>query len=158
MLIQVLPSVLDLHYDCLLFSAMFLTAFFALLRVGEFCLSDTGRQNLLTWDQLIFTRTNDKTTSAVLHMSHFKHSLGRPTFVPLVRQHSSHLCPIRALLRYRRQSQFKSGPLFHDIMGRPITCAHFRSVLRACVLRCRLDPALYTGHSLRIGGATQAYL
>ena len=44
-LITALPSVVSSKYECILFSAMFFTAFFALLRVGEFCLSSTGHQN-----------------------------------------------------------------------------------------------------------------
>ena len=44
-LITALPSVVSSKYECILFSAMFFTAFFAILRVGEFCLSSTSHQN-----------------------------------------------------------------------------------------------------------------
>lgn len=157
-LINTLPQVAESEYACILFKAMILTAFFALLRVGEFCLSRTGRANLLTWDQVTFHRNNNKVTSALITMYHYKHSTGRPALIPLARQCPRHLCPIRALLRYRKKSPLQSGPLFHDQRGLPIPASQFRTVLKDCVIRSHLDPALYTGHSLRIGGATLAHL
>ena len=150
-LITALPSVVSSKYKCILFSVMFLTAFFALLRVGEFRLSSTGHQNMLTWYQLTFQHVDSKISSALLKISHYKHSHGQQAFIPLARQ------TVLALLRYRKRSPFKSGPLFHARSGNPISCTHFRTVLRECVIRSHLDPSSYTGHSLRIGGATQAH-
>jgi len=149
--------VVSSKYECILFSAMFLTAFFALLRVGEFCLSSTGHQNMITWDQLTFQHVDSKISSALLNISHYKHSQGQHAFIPLARQTESAVCPVHALLRYRKRSPFKSGPLFHARSGNPISCTHFRTVLRECVIRSHLDPSSYTGHSLRIGGVTQAH-
>lgn len=157
-MIHALPTILSSRYDCILFKAMLLTAFFALLRVGEYCFSSSGHQNLITWDQLTFSHTDQKVSSATLLMVHYKHSQGHPTSIPIARQTRSVLCPVRALLRYCKHSPFKSGPLFHDVLGNPITCTYFRSILRSCAQHIHLDPSLYTSHSLRIGGATHAHV
>lgn len=140
------------------FKAMLLLSFFGLFRVGEISLSRTGGNNVILRQGIRchFSGTMVDTISIVLQ--NYKHSKGQSATVPIARQALSSICPVRALLRYLQMASPSTGPLFRHPTGRPVSASEFTQVLRSCVLACQLDPTHYTPHSLRIGGATYAFL
>ncbi|KAK3276122.1 hypothetical protein CYMTET_15788 [Cymbomonas tetramitiformis] len=74
----------------------------------------------------------------------------------------SPICVVRALWRIGQLPNLgPDGPLFctEDAKGRlkPLTHSVFVAVFRKLAARAGLDPAAYTGHSFRRGGATAAF-
>ena len=64
---------------------------------------------------------------------------------------------LRTWLQRRRAAGISdSRPLFCHANGAPITTAEVRSMVKATMAAAGRDPALFGGHSLRIGGATAA--
>jgi hypothetical protein len=64
---------------------------------------------------------------------------------------------LRCWLRRRRAAGIAdSRPLFCHADGRSITTAEVRAMVKAVMRAAGRDPALFGGHSLRIGGATAA--
>ncbi|XP_052769877.1 uncharacterized protein LOC128209737 isoform X2 [Mya arenaria] len=155
-LLTALKHVVSDHFTRTLLRAMFLLAFFGLFRVGEIAYSPKGSQNLVKREDVSFQCCNSMVSSFSIILKQYKHSQGRPSAVPFSRQPTRHLCPVHSLLRYLSLTSHTSGPLFVLRTGLPITTTYFRSILRACVLACHLDPQTYTAHSFRIGGATLA--
>lgn len=73
---------------------------------------------------------------------------------------SSLCCPVNSLARFlevrRKHGAKPSDPLFVDRDMSPVTRAVFLQWLSTVIARVGLNPASYSGHSLRIGAATSA--
>jgi integrase len=84
---------------------------------------------------------------------------GRRIGVPLGR---GRWCPVEAMNQWLGCSQIKDGPIFRRvdrhsrILAEPMSAAAISMVLKERVLMIGLDPAQYSGHSLRAGLATSA--
>ena len=81
--------------------------------------------------------------------------------IPLPHISKSPFCPSSALLICMRMVTVTSAhyPLFcypSPSGPKPITHAVFTSYLRQCLKKLGIDPSLYSGHSLRRGGASYA--
>jgi hypothetical protein len=64
---------------------------------------------------------------------------------------------LRTWLRRRRAAGIaEARPLFCHATGAPITTAEVRAMVKAVMAAAGRDPAIFGGHSLRIGGATAA--
>lgn len=136
---------------------MFLTAFYALLRLGEISTTKTGANNVVKLDNVTFSYEASHLKSATIVLEHFKHSRGKAAKIVLNRSDANSLCPVRTLFKYIRTLTKQKGPLFRFQSGCPVTSSFFRRMLKSCVEECQLDPSKYTTHSFRIGGATLAY-
>ena len=156
-LITALQSTVDTIYLRTVFKAMFLTAFYGLFRVGELSISRPAPDNVITFEAVSYVPSGHKIKEILISMDRYKHSQGHKVAVPLRRQSSKTLCPVRSLVRYMQLAPNNSGALFQDEQGHAIQASQFRTVLRACVVACGLDPLVFTGHSFRIGGATLAF-
>ena len=157
-IVKALPDIGTDPYLLIMYTAMILTAFFGLLRVGEITVSTHGHQNIIRKDAIKLGYQGNHVSTINIYMSSYKHSQGHPASIPLCRQLLKSICPVRALIRYLKSSSCPSGHLFHHKSGQTVSSSEFREVLRSCVSACGLDPSCYTCHSLRIGGATHAYL
>lgn len=133
-------------YDEVALRAMFLLAFHAFLRVGEFCSSHHSLQ----------------LSDVALHSNHisitfrsFKFSQGRcPTvFVPV---RDLDLCPVRALQAYLIRRVSGGSLLFLDESRRPYSTSSFRKLLRLIVSSVGLRDAGITPHSFHVGAAMTA--
>ena len=144
-------------YTYRLLKAMFLTAFFGLLRAGEIARSVKSPINVIQRRDIEFAIEDSKVTSITLKMRNFKHSNGRIARIPLGRQSTSNICPVRALLRYLKITPVSMSQLFCLEDGKPVTTSFLGCALKSCILACNLNSEQYTTHSLRIGGATHAY-
>ena len=136
-------------YVCSLLRAMFTTAFFGLLRVGEMT-SDSSNQVSLHLHQLSF-----HTHHAVLTIHKFKHNASNnPFHIVLKRQNDLDLCPLQALRLYIASRGSAKGPLFCFQNLHPVSRNFFISKLNYILKLCGLSPLLYKSHSFRIGAAS----
>ena len=135
------------YYEKVLFNCMYLTAFFAFLRIGE--LAGTG-PHVLTIDQVVCNFPSNVT----IKFNSFKHHQGRP--ISLVIKPSSPMCPVQAMQKYLELRGSTPGPLF-VYPGQPVlsrTC--FVQRLKSSLIWVGFDPASFKSHSFRIGAATEA--
>ena len=144
------------QYDCFLYRAMFLTAFFALLRVGEMTLTEYGSHNIILFENVVFNSRKSKLSSVYITLYNYKHSNGSRSTLKLRTSKQTHLCPVSALFAYVGRRGQHLGPLFITSKKLPIHSKHFGYIFRQCIEMLGLDPSLYTPHSLVIGGATLA--
>lgn len=71
-------------------------------------------------------------------------------------KNSSPTCPYRWLREHfdNAPRQFTFAPLFQSTTGSPISYDQLNSSIKLLAAKAGLDPTLFAGHSLRIGGAT----
>ena len=88
---------------------------------------------------------------------------GRGMQKGIVRGSHPDTCPVRALQAWLRAAGITSGPVFRQIRkggktisAEPITPQSVALVVKAACQAAKLDPAKYSGHSLRAGLVTQA--
>jgi integrase len=87
---------------------------------------------------------------------------GREVAIP----HGAHpdTCPVRAYRAWVEAAGLREGPVFREvdrhgrIAAKPLHKDSIGSIVKRAASRIGLDPAVYAGHSLRAGLATQAYL
>ena len=155
-LIQALPQHCTDWHTYLVFKAMFLVAFFGLLRVSEIAVTTSSPEHALLRQNVKVQLLGSKPQFIVLHLTSYKHSNGNVATVPLQCNALKSMCPVKSLYKIYNWSTAQ-GPIFRYACLRPITATCFRTMLRKCVVSCNLDPFRYTAHSLRIGGATFAH-
>lgn len=144
-------------FEQLAYRAMFLTSFFALLRVGEMAWTLQGSSNLLQFQDVKLMCINNIATQITLNMKHHKHSKGAPLPITLYRSSDTEICPVAALSDYLNVRGSKPGPLFISEASLPIQSSQFARTLNECVRTIGLSPEQYTSHSFRIGGASYAH-
>ena len=153
-IIQAVHSLSSSRYRAYLLSAMFTTAFFAFLRIGEI----TAGARSASFIQLgQVTRMLDSSSSTVgfkIKFNDFKHSYNRPSVHTLSRR--SDICPVQYLVDYISFRGLSDGPLFCTIDGLPIQRKLFDKILASVLHHCGLDSTKYKGHSFRTGAATFA--
>lgn len=146
------------HDKLVLWSAM-TTAHFGFLRCAEFTVANPllfdVRVNLCVADVAI---TNGEYMNIVLKRSKtdpFKK--GITVTIGCTGQDVCAVCTMKSLLiwHYERKSD-PSTPLFLMADHLPLTRSRFISHIRWCLARVGVDPSQYSGHSMRIGGATTA--
>ena len=144
------------HYDKLLYKAMFLTAFFALLRVGEIASTILGSRNIILYQNVKFNLNKSRLSSVYITLHSYKHSQEHSSTLELKASHTA-LCPVSALWDFTEVRGNLMGPLFLTSQQMPISSIQFSSILRNCIVSLGLNPNLYTPHSLRIGGCCLGY-
>lgn len=138
------------EYDLILFRSMILTAFFALLRVGEMTVTSFGAHNVIS----VYENNHLKGAFLILHS--YKHSDGITAKLHLKKGSNRVIDPVRALYKYLKIRPRTSGPLFINSLGLPISSKTFATIFALTVQYSGLDSRFITPHSLRIGGATLA--
>ena len=134
------------HYSRLLFRSMYVIAFFAFLRVGEF----TGSSpNVLLFDQIILNSNNFS-----IVFKNFKHHKGNP--ITMIIQPSTFPCPVKTLKEYLVLRGSFPGPLFCYPQSKAITRECFSHHLNLSLTWAGLSDQHYKSHSFRIGAATHA--
>ena len=152
-----LPQVVGTPFEVKLYKAMFLLAFFALLRVGEMATTKYGKANILQLHNIEILWANALVKGIRIHMQHHKHSKSVPTPLEIQTGKDIHICPVQALYNYMSIRGGKAGPLFLNEQKCPVSAAHFTATLHNCVKVISLDTNRYTPHSFRIGGASFAH-
>ncbi|CAH1796353.1 unnamed protein product [Owenia fusiformis] len=133
------------EYRLKLFKAMFLLAFHAMLRIGEFC--GEGPHNLKINNVTQFTDKNIN-----IRFNSFKHSM-QPCTIQINKKEVVN-CPIQAMKDYLKVRGWGDGPLFH-IDGEAVPIFLFRTVLNQALEKAGRTKEKIRAHSFRIGGATQ---
>ena len=138
----------------LLFSTMFLTAFYGFFCIGELA-AKSVRSSVVQYDNLRLLTSAGKIHSAKITIRQFKHNTSnRPFDILITGDDSSPFCPVASLLQYCKLRGDKPGPLFCHPDNRAISVNQFNSELRRCLAFCGLDPQRYK--SFRIGAACLA--
>ena len=142
-------------YRTTMLRCMFLIAFHAFARIGEITVSH-GQNNVLHFKDVKLT-VQSAVQTLLVTFRNFKHNnLGRPFTIILKNQPDINFCPVRAFISYASLRGNKEGPLFLDQNKSPVNRSQFTGWLKAALSYCGLDPAMFKGHSFRIGAATHA--
>lgn len=145
-------------YQRLLYTAMFLTAFYGFFRLGELASKNTRTASLVVqYDQLTFLLENNRPVTAKISISHYKHSLAKRPFDILINRESSQpFCPVDFLLQFCASRGHVPGPLFCMPDLSPISVSVFNRQLNTSLSFCGLDTSRYKPHGFRIGAASHA--
>lgn len=139
----------------LLFSAMFVLAFRAFLRVGEMTVSSTSvpNQNLLQLSDISID-----SGKRVVHVTfrHYKHKVGTESLVISLPHSPPPLELTRILSVYLGHRGYQSGPLF-IYNNKPVTRRFFSSLLQQVLSAAGFDSSNIKSHSFRIGAATLCF-
>jgi hypothetical protein len=154
LLIRAVDVTSEAPYYNVLIKSMFLLAFHAFLRVGEFTFVNSDQRHTLQYAD-VHLQTQQSTRSLVVKMSSFKHSGQTPTYLQIASQPGP-LCPVAAYLRYSQMRGASKGPLYIFPDKTPVSRAFFTEQLNMALRWARLDPKHYKGHSFRLGAATTA--
>lgn len=151
-----LKFILISSYDLILFRAMILTAFFALLRVGEMTITNLGAHNVILVNDIQFLWKQNHLKGVFLFLHSYKHSDGVTAKLHLEKGSKKVIDPVRALYKYVTLRPQVTGPLFINSHGQPISSRTFAAIFGLLVQYSGFDSKIFTPHSLRIGGATLA--
>ena len=143
------------HYYLILYKAMFLLAFYAFLRVGEYTCRGKSSKNVISFHNVTMYKTRNKVSRITIHLDHFKHSKQSVTLS--LKSSSSKLCPVRALHAYLKLRGKRPGPLFLDLYRCPVQTIDFSKILKRVVIFSGLSANFYKPHSFRIGATTWAH-
>ena len=152
-ILQQLVSSLSNTVSCFshrrLLRAMFVVAFFGLMRVGEITMSKDKVVPILI-DQVRLTP--DMVTITITKFKHNKSM--RPVDIPLPKQDIVDICPVAALQDYLAYRGSSPGPLFTLSNLSPVHRDFFIKHLRKALSFCGFSWDRYKSHSFRIGGAS----
>lgn len=158
-LLDSLSHVCNSFYQQKLFTAMFLLAFHAFLRIGEITVRGKENPNLLQLENISVQSSQTKSPTIVVMMSNFKHNASKQTVALHIQsQRHNKFCPVTHFNNFLHLRGGKSGPLFCYRDLSPITRTEFCSVLNASLLFANYDTKTYKSHSFRIGAATTAHM
>ena len=154
--LEVLNGVLDRALDVfpsaftgILFQAMAVLAFYALLRVGEFTYSrHTLRREDISWSRSCIT----------IKFQSFKHSGGVGTIQTIPAITKGGFCPVQLLGKYLELRGDKKGYLFVKEDGKAPSRKEFLAWMREVLSCCKTDAGNYNTHSFRAGMATHMAL
>jgi integrase len=129
--------------------ALILIGFAGAFRRSELCEINC---NSISWTQagIVILQARSKTD---------QEGEGRKVAIPFAR---GAVCPVNALKDWLEVSSISEGPIFRPVDRHGEICAGALSgdavamVVKQCAARAGLDPAIYSGHSLRAGLATSA--
>lgn len=148
-MICALPHVITKTRTQILYTSMYLLAFYALLRLGEITTgSNYNSANILGVHQIEISDTQ-----LTLSFFHYKHSDG--TAHKLIIKHcaDTSVCPVWNMRRYLQIRGKANGPLFtHDGLA-PIDRCEFVDLIKLTLSFIGLEYGRYTSHSFRIGAA-----
>lgn len=133
------------HYQRNMFKAMFLTAFYGFLRIGEMTTSPhcLARSNVSIEEDAM-----------VIIFPHFKHSGGQIARIQIERViDAPKYCPVNAVEVYLSQRGQNPGPLFMQ-EGRPISRHEFSVALNNALSFAGVSSKVIKSHSFRAGAAS----
>jgi hypothetical protein len=147
------PFVSSSTYYSTLLAAMYLLAFHAFLRVGEFTVS---HQNQINPNLLQYHQVSVQSSHILLTFHAFKHHRGPPITLSVRSIQPQGVCPVHHLVSYLNVRGPLPGPLFQFPSGLPITKGFFQQQLSLSLAWSNLPAISIRSHSFRIGAATAA--
>lgn len=130
------------HYESILFTAAFMVAFYALLRVSE--INIISKEDVYLSDSHLCLNIRHSKTDQLHRGSIVK--------IPLDRNLSGHLKEV--ILHYMAVRPTSGYQFLSHLDGSPLTPYQFRSVLAKTLKYSGIDCSRLKSHSFRIGGAT----
>ena len=160
-LIDAIPRFAASHFDMVLCKSMFLLAFHAFLRVGEFTVrNNTSPSQCLKFNDCEFTFSSgspQSLTGLEVTLRFFKGNVSRQPFVIFVPlSNHPNYCAVRTMAQYSYLRGSRPGPVFCCSRGTPISRSYFSQLLKQALLCANLDATAIKPHSFRIGAATTA--
>ena len=155
-LIQSLVFTAKSPFHKIMLQAMYLLAFAAFLRIGEFTVTKNGVKHVIKYQDIQFITKNAIIVSVQLSLFSFKHSKPNNIVKLIIPAQSGPLCPVKALSTFVHLRGTHRGPLFTFPDKTPVSSTYFASQLKLSVIWAGLDPNCYKPHSFRIGAATAA--
>lgn len=145
-------------YDQCLYPAMYLLAFNAFLRVGEFTAKNkTDMSKMIQFHDLIYLPNLSGERLLQLTIRNFKgNTSGTPVFLLLPPSPIPTLCLHSAMNRYLAMRGSKTGPLFIWDNGDPVTSNQFASFLKLNLIKAGFSTDGLRTHSFRIGACSYA--
>ncbi|XP_073524941.1 uncharacterized protein [Phyllobates terribilis] len=138
-------------WESRLFKLAFSLAFFAALRLGElFSASKTNKGGLfnedvdLYMDRIELVIRSSKTDQA-----------GKGCKVVIFGVQGSEMCPVKCLRVFRTTSASADAPLLVHADGSFLSRFQFVAIFKCCLEAGGVSPLDYSGHSFRIGAATE---
>lgn len=153
LMVSSLSRLHTVKYYQVMYRAMFLLAFHALLRVGEYTTRGSDWGHVIKRENIHFTVKNKRIHELTIKMPHFKHSI-HPVTLALTPAKKHQFCPVASLATYVISRGPIKGPLFINCDGSPVSMSQFSRIFRQSVEDAGLDPVFYKPHSLRIGATT----
>ena len=150
-----LSSILQSHYQVVMYKAMFLLAFHACLRIGEITSKPGQQHNLHMSDVTFLHLPSSPLDSILITFRSFKHSKPHDikqlevVEVPETR-------PVQSLKVYLSLRGPSPGPLFMWQDTLPVTYSQFTKVLTSALNFAGYSTSHNKSHSFRIGQATLA--
>jgi len=142
MLIDNINLITSVHYNTLLFSSMFLLAFYFGLRVGEMTKSVHNIQ---------LADIKSTQFEITIKFKSFKHSKKNFEYHSIRASNNKH-CPVRCLNEYLSLRGVREGPLF-QIKGKAVAEKRFTTELQKLTKILGITESI-TSHSFRIGAAS----
>lgn len=141
-------------YEPILFRAVILVMFWGAFRVSEVVISSRLADPawVIGWADISLS---DAVCKILLRKSKTDQR-ARGFRVNLRALPGNPLCPVNALINYRRLVSCQAGPLFQHADGTPLTVFQLRSIFSLSIISMGLSSRHYNLHSLRIGAATLA--
>ena len=100
-------------YSGCMFSAMYLLAFHAFLRVGEFTVKGPNSPHTLQLNQINISVKEQVPQLLKINFHSYKHAKPGPPFeLEIKAALQKQFCPVRALIKYLKKRSSKPGPLF----------------------------------------------
>lgn len=141
------------RYNICMFRALFLTAFYAFLRIGEYTSKTSGNPNNILRSNVKLHYKNNQLQGFSITFDKFKHSKGR-TFTLYISKCSNDLCPVQAMSNYLSLRPTLEGPLFVSRQNSPISSSFFNTIMKSSIIMSLGSSAGYSSHSFRIGAAS----
>ena len=140
---SVLPRLVN-SFDAGLFKSVFLLAYHASLRVGEFAKSGTDKHTL----DISNVDIVPDSSKVVLTLSSFKHAK-KPAKLVIPAAREVDVCPVQALKNYLSIRPPGAGHCFRRKNGSVITRQLVAKTLKACAKAAGLDYEDFDTHSFR---------
>ena len=154
--VRVIDRLFSSPFEMRLYSAMILVAFHAFLRVGEYTTKGDNQSHTIQRENIKFSAQNGKLRGMTITLFHYKHSKGQVTLDFKVGAKAK-FCPVQALARHISSTGPRTGPIFINQDGSPVSSSQFSSIFKFIVLGAKMDPKSFKPHGLRIGAATWAH-
>lgn len=154
-LVYALDFTVSCAFHRLMLKAMYLLAFHAFLRVGEF--TSTGHNVILQYEDVSFQHSGHQIVGVEIRFRQYKHSRTRQPvlFIPCCNDNIGQ-CPVHTLDQFFTIRKPESGALFSFMDNTPVSRSFFTTQLRASAQFAGLPHSNIKGHSFRIGAATTA--
>ena len=156
---DIVSSLIHTCHSCflrILLKSMYLLAFHAFLRVGEFTCSKAGKNgHMLLVEDVQFKYSSSNLTGVTFKS--YKHSKGKSqTLFIACCSHECDQYPVHALHAYFCLRKPVQGPIFTFMDGSPISRAYFTKQLNLSLASAGCSTTRYKGHCFRKGAATSA--